>query len=100
MAAPVTWDLGPAERRAHLAALLADDIANDSTIRDALTGRGTPSMKSAVRRKNGSRKDARLRADITGVADILARFLAAELIGQPDAWVPQLSIGLAGEFVG
>lgn len=53
----MSWDLGPAERRAFLAGVLA---ADDSIIRDAATDRDD-------------------------MADILARFLAGELTGQPDA---------------
>jgi DNA-directed RNA polymerase specialized sigma24 family protein len=53
----VTWDLGPAERRAFLAGVYA---ADNSIIRDAATDRDD-------------------------MSDILARFLAGELTGQPDA---------------
>jgi RNA polymerase sigma factor (sigma-70 family) len=52
----VTWDLGPAERRAFLAGVYA---ADDSIIRDAATDRDD-------------------------MSDVLARFLAGELAGQPD----------------
>jgi DNA-directed RNA polymerase specialized sigma24 family protein len=52
----VTWDLGPAERRAFLAGVYA---ADNSIIRDAATDRDD-------------------------MSDILARFLAGELTGQPD----------------
>jgi DNA-directed RNA polymerase specialized sigma24 family protein len=53
----VTWDVGPAERRAFLAGVCA---ADDIIIRDAATDRDD-------------------------MADVLAKFLAAELAGQPDA---------------
>lgn len=53
----MTWDLGPAERRAFLAGVCA---ADSSIIRDAATDRDD-------------------------MSDVLARFLAGELTGQPDA---------------